>query len=441
MRLNIFTLIKWCDIILVVKRLALLTIPVLAAFALGGVTASAAVNEPIYPGSDADFKRPLYFTSLNDYAIEDELFVFADGNSIKILDGKNYDKYDFDSEFTAVDIVDGTIFCLSQEKSYFINFEKEKNPFDEIEHSFTDKTDRILYGDYLYFTNGNGLNIFDMNIFDTTTYNGAYTDLKQYGDKVYTIKDNLLYSLTGTEIEAVKLEYEVNAKNVKIEIGQALTALKQYSEVQFVKIEQDTIMTEIDLGALEGIYFVPKNIVKAKEGEVALLLCRLEDLAVVAIGESAYAILNPTDKISRAEIDYTTEIPFESAQSISENIYASPFVVSGTATFSKAHGATVKVISRIKSEILECSFCEVEYEDGESTVKGYIAEYMLQEEIREDKKDPAFVSDQNYSESNNTKTILIILAVIVLLLVAILYIAHVSSKGKKKKKKTDDKDE
>ena len=422
------------------KRFVCLTIPLLLAFSFGGIAASAAVNDPIYPESDEDFIRPLYLSSLTDYAIEDELFAFADGNSVKVISGGDYDRYDYDADISAVDIEDGAIYCLSGDKSYLIEIDGENYEFVESEHTFLEMEDRILYGDYLYFTNSSGLNIFDTTRLSTATYDGEYSNLKLSGGKVYAMSGNSLYVLSGTNCKKVELEYEVKAKNVKIEIGQALASLKQYSSVQFVKIKQGTVLTEIDLSKVEGMYFVSKNIVRANENEVALLLCSSEDLAVVAIKNRSYAILNPTSKISLTAVEHSTEVDYD-AQSMSENIYASPFVANGTASFSRAMGATVKVISKIESEILGYSFCEVEYQDGENTVKGFIAEHMLNEEIREDKNEPSNITDPNYTESSNTKTILIILAVILLVLVAVLYVAHVSGKGKKKKKKKSEAEE
>ena len=443
-QLNVFTLIKWCGIILVVKRLALLTIPLAFAFAFGGVTASAAVNEPVYPERDEDFIRPLHFTSLNDYAVKDELFVFADGNSVKILDGNNYDKYDFDSEFTAVEIENGTIYCLSQGKAYYLNFEKDGNPFDEIEHPFPAKADEITHNGCYYFIDGDGLNIFNRSSKENLIYYGEYSNLKLCGDKVYAMKENSLYALTDTQCEKVVLEYEVSAKNIKIEIGQAVTALKQYSEVQFVKVGQGTVMTEVNLDNLETRdgCFETSKIIKAKENEQAILLCSLNDFAIVAISGNSYAVLNPTEKITpTANNEYATETQFD-AQVTGGNIYASPFIADGTSTLPNALGVKVTVIRKIESEIFGGTFYEVEYQHGEKTGTGYVKEGFLTPPIREDVFDQTNHPDQHYSESSNTKTILIILAVIVLLLIAVVYVSYVSTKGKnKKKKKTDDQEE
>ena len=429
------------------KRLALLTIPLLAAFAAGPLTAFAATDE-VYPENDGDFISPLTFTSLTDYAIEDELFAFADGNTLKVLNGNSYDSYDVEGAFTNVEIKDGEIYCLldNTERQLVIG-EGENYSFKVTEERVCDFKEPVnsLYDKVscLYFTNENGLNIFDSSTQKTTTYEGEYSNLKIYGDKVYAMKENSLYSFTGVEIAEVKPEYAVKPKNIHIEIGQASSSLKKYASVQFVEIGVGTVMTEVDLDEVSGEYFNALNVVKTNEKTVALLLSSSNDLAIVSIKDKAYAILKPTEKMRNITVNYTSDIPFDTAQISGGSIYASPFVAKGVEAFSflSAAGIKVSVLNKIESEMLECVFYEVEYSFGESKITGYVAEGLLTPEIREDFEDPDLVNDPHYSDKSDTKTILIILAVVVLVLAVILYVSHVSAKKKKKNKKEEPKEE
>lgn len=414
------------------KRFALLTIPLIAAvIATGSISANAAVGGTIYP-EDSEFIKELSLSSLNDYAIGDGLFAFADGEYVKVYDDGNYSEYAFIGDVTAVDIdEDGVVYCRSEEKTYSLPGQTECE-YDE----FDSKVNRLLCGDYLY-------NVLEGKLYVSylltpeappAVYSGKYSNLKQYGDKVYAINGNSLYAFNGSQGEEVVLEYAVDKADLKITIGQASSSLKEYSEVRFVEIEEGAFMTEVDLEKLDGEYFVPLNIVKAEKGTYALLLSYSGNAAIVSIKNTGYVVAQ--SKVKEITIDPTTENPYKNAQMIGGKIYASPFVASGTVANSEAAGLIVKVLHKLDYEsILECPFYEVEYQYGEKTVKGYVAEGFLSSVLIKDDNPPKEISDPDYSDDSDTKTILIIFAVVVLVLAAIAYIAHVSSKGKKKGKK------
>ena len=422
------------------KRLALLTVPLLAAFAVGGITASAATEYP----SEEDFTKTLTFTSLNDYAIEGDIFAFADGNSIKVIDGDNYSKYssveNLKENFTAVDVKDGVIYCLYEGKSYSINNSGAQYSFDECVHDFGDKTDSYSADDcdYIYFTNNKGINVLYKETLETTTYDGNYSNIKPYGDKVYAMCDNTLCEFTGFDRKVKVFNYAAKPDDIKIPVDRTADGLKKYSPIQFVDIESGAYMTEIDLdGDLDNLSdecFTSLNIIKAKEGTRALLLYRSEDVAIVSIGAHAYAVLDPDTNITNT-IDFTHENSLDKNVLLrAARIYATPFVSERTASTSTLT-ITVTVINKIENELLEQAFYEVKYMSGDEELHGYVAEGLLGENIMEDSKDPEYKTDPAYSEKSDTKTILIILAVIVLVLAALAYVAFISKKGKKKEKK------
>lgn len=426
------------------KRLALLTIPLLAAFAVGGITAGA---ETEYP-NDESFVKTLTLSSLNDYAIEDGIFAFADGNSIKVINGDNYSKYSsiktLTEDFTAVDIVDGVIYCLNDGKSYIIDDTGTQYTFVEHEHTFPEEQLVVVLNGFHYYFKDGQFKIFNESDEAVATYEG-FSNLKEYSETAYAVKNNSLYKFVGAEQQELKFAYAAKPSDIVIPIGQAGRNLKKYAPVQIVDIESGSYMTEIDLDVdfdnLSGGNFTSLNIVKAEEGTSALLLYKNESVAIVSIRDSAYAIFDPDAKIKNS-VQYTTEKPLEtSAQIMGGNIYASPFVAKGTITFSNATGITVKVLNRIENEILECAFYEIEYYWGEEKVTGYVAEGLLTEDIREDNQQPTEIPDPEYSEKSDTKTILIIFAVVVLVLAAIAYIGYVSAKGKKKGKKKKEENE
>ena len=414
------------------KRLALLTVPLLAAISMaGGIAAGAATGETEYP-EDADFTRTLTLTSLNDYAIEDGLYAFADGEHVKVYNDGNYDEYGIGAKVAGVEIKDGVVYYGYGDKAYSLPDKVE------CEHSFTQKSETIILKNFHYYFRDGALKVFDESSEKVATYEG-YSLLKEYGGKAYAVKDNVVYEFTGTAATEVALEYEVKPENVEITIGKAADKLKTYDSVKFVNIAAGSYLTEVDLEKLDGQHFVPLDIVKTEEKNTALLLCYSGNAAIVAIKDRAYAVLK--NKVEETKIEYTTHNPYTTAQMTGMNIYASPFVVSGTVANSNALTITVNVLNRIENELLESVFYEVEY--GEEKLKGYVAEGFLTGEIRGDNKTPNLETDPNFSDNSDTKTILIILAVIILVLAALAYILYVSGKGKKKdkNKKEDEKTE
>ena len=412
------------------KRLAYLTIPLLAAaFSVGTITASAADGGTIYP-SDEDFTRNLTFSSLTDYAIEDGLFAFADGRMVKIYDDGHYTEYAFENKVTAVDIKDGVVYCGCSDNTAYTVPDQTKCEF-----TFKASEGELLFNGYYYFIEETGLTIFDRSTKEYVPYEGEYLNLKQYGEKVYAISENKLYEYSGSKESEVVLEYAVDKSELKITIGSAASELKKYAPVQFVEIEEGSFITKIDLDKLDGEYFVPLGIVKTEEKISALRLCESGNATIVAIRGTAYAVHK--SKVHEITVDYLTEKPFENAQMITGNIYASPCVNSGTVNNSNAIGVTVTIIGRLENELLECPFYEIEYIVGETTVKGYVAEGFLSKVIIEDNKKPTERPDPEYSERNDTTTVIIIFAVVILVLLTILYLAYAGSKKKKKKDKKD----
>lgn len=422
---------------LIVKKFAVLTISLLTAVSLaGGITANAAIGGTIYP-EDEEFIKTLTLPSLTDYAVEGDLYVFTDGTDVKVYNDGEYSEYRFDSAVTDIDIKVGVIYCgCADEKAYTVPAQTE------CDYTFAQKRSRIEYNDFYY--NSFGGKIYISNLLKpedpNVSYEGEFTNLKQYGETVYAIKENSLYSFTGSQADEVVLKYADYTATHQIVIGQARTALQTYSGAKFVKIAEGAFMTSIDLEKLDGTYFSPIKTVRADENTTALLLCESGTAAIVAIGDTGYILLK--SKVSDIDVEISTENTFN-AQMIGGKIYASPYIASGTELSLNATGIMVKVLRKLEDsatenkKILETVFYEIEYNSEGKSVNGYVAEGFLSKVMIEDNKTPTEIVDPNYSDSNDTKTILIIFAVVLLILAAIAYLSHLSSKGKKKKKKKD----
>lgn len=425
-----FTIKKGCDIISIVKRICLMTISLLTALAIsGGIAANAADEATQYPG-DVDFKRNLTFSSLTDYSIEGDAFAFADGNAVKIFkrDSGEYSEYDAENAVTAVDIADGTIFAEYNEKSYSLT----DSGFAEAEHSFPASESVIESARVLYYLDAGELVAYDMDAKTGKSLKTNCHSLKKFDSNVYVLSDNELFVCSKEQVTKVELEYIANAKDITINIGQSANILKKYSAVRFVEIDADAYVTEVDLEELGGDKFEALSVVRFNQKTTALLIAYTGNAAIVSIKDKAYAVLQ--DRVHEIEINAQTSNPYTTAQMIGMNIYSSPFVVSGTVANSDMMGQTVTVLNRYENELLQSVFYEVEYTSGEESLKGYVAEGFLAEVIIGDNIKPETIPDPEYSEKNDTKTILIIFAVVVLVLAATGYVAYISSKGKRRKK-------
>ncbi len=431
----IFTIKNQCGIIiLIVKKFACLTISLLTALtALGGVTANAAESETCYP-EDNEFIKTLNFTALTDYAVEDGLYAFADESGVIAHRGEIRVSYEA-SGVTAVDIADGRVYYSCADGTYEIPdiFADTITPLDA-EHTFPQKSDEITYNGFWYFVDDDGMNIYDKSTKQTTTESGEYTNLKQYGKKVYAIKENSLYEFTSTEGSKTVLEYADYTATDEILLGQARTALTNYTKANVVVISAGTYMTEVNLKNLGGENFDTSKTVKTEETKTALLLCYSGNSAVVSIENKSFVLLKSKVREDN-DTAFMTESNFDAQIIIGGNIYTSPYT-GGTIAVTNATGESVKVLNKLALDgVLEKVFYEIEYTSNGEQLNGYVAEGFLSRVIIDDNKPATTVKDPAYSEDSDTKTILIILAVILLVLAAIGYISHVSAKGKKKNKK------
>ncbi len=383
----------------IVKKLVALTTALLAAFsAIGTITAFAAESNTIYP-QDTDFIKSLTFSSLSDYAVDGETYVFAEGSRVYVFENGNL------SETT----------------------------LEDCKYEFNPSEESIALDSYLYHFDGDGaLPAYNTSTKTPHTFSGNYTDLKQYGGKVYAVKENSLYCFNGAAEQKISLEYADFSATQKISVGQSPYALKNYSSLKFVTVEAGTYMTEVDLTELEDEYFVCGDTVTVSEKKVALLLCETGNASIIAIGDESYILLK--SKTEQAEVNCYVEKEFENATIIGNKIYASPYVIIGTSSFDNAAGSIVSVLNKLEYEgVLGSAYYEVLYMTENGTKVGYVADGFLTEYIIEDNKKPSVTPDPDHSEKDNVKTVLLVLAVVVLVLVAVGYIAHIGLSDKRKK--------
>lgn len=388
---------------LTVKRIAILTISLLLAItASGGAAAFAAQSETKYP-QKSEFIKPLEFTSLADYAVEDDKYTFLQGDKVYLFENGELTTDDFDSEI----------------------------------YKFNPSRQEITSGNYLYYFDDDGaLTVFNKSSKQFTTFEENYSDLKIYGEIVYAVSENVLYSFPDGEPQKINLDYYDYSLTQKISVGNTADVLKNGYTLKFVDIAEGSYMTQVDLTTLDGAQFDASETVKTEKKITALLLCFTGNAAVIALGEKSY-ILHSDDVGENTSVKYTFTPEFKAATILGDDIYSAPYVFTPPA-LSGAMNKVVEVESKIDcSDVLDFVFYKVKYTEADGAEKyGYVTSGLLSGiYITADNKDPSEITDPKYSEETDTKTILLILAVVVLILAAIGYLAHVGTSGRNKKSK------
>lgn len=401
----------------IVKRLAVLTTSLLLTLtaAGGAMSAFAEGSATAYPVEE-DFIKTLTFSDLKNFDI--------DGNTYYFSDGEKYYKYE---QYENSNIGELGEFIPEEDFAF--------SP--ALKDVSTEKY-------YYYFDDNEALTAYEKSSKTPQTFEGEYSNLKQFNDRAYAVKENVLYRFENAqEPEPVLLKFVDYEVTRKIPVGQAEAALKNYGDLEFVTVKAGEFLTAVDLTSLDGEYFllenteddVSVNTVTFAEDKTALLLCRSGNAAIVSIGDSSFVTLS-TSVTENPDVNCREPIEVYKATLPAKNgIYASPFTVKGTMRTISQVDTVVTVTGKIEYEdVLKAVYYEVEYETDEGSIKGYVAEGLLFNGIIEDTKQPETKPDPEYTESTGVTTVLLILAVVVLVLVALGYLAHTATSGRKKKK-------
>ena len=432
----------------------------LASASFGGISASAAADETIYP-DDSDFVFNVSFTELKDYAVAENAFAFIDGNAIKVYNVGSSDDGQETSVFkngTLTEYTDlgVTVTCVDCDKDGVFYYSDGNGtvyslPDSEVCEGVTVTAPQksLYFNDYLYtlrddcirIVNADAENIEDLAI----EIEGVFTDLKQYGNYVYAIRENKLCKFDNAELEIPEMLHVDFSPAKTVSVGNAATALKNYT-LTFVTVAEGSFMTEVDLSQPLAGYFDAGETSAAAEDTAALLLGYSGNAAIISIGRKSYITLKTNVTENEADEGYFTEAEFSKAQLLGDAIYASPFVMECVYALYPATGAIVSVKGKLHSEVLEADFYEVEYSyesNGQPVaVKGYVIEGLLTGDNVNDNAEPNEVPDGDYTEKNNVRTVLIVLMVVILVLIAISYLSWVGLSDKRlkgKNKKSDEK--
>lgn len=439
------------------KKLSAILLTICLSLALGAsVFASAAEKYP----EDDSFSKKLVFTSLADYAVSDGSYAFAHEQFLSVYKDHLLVTFEHTQTVSRVEPYNGgycfrdgaggvyAVTCEGKDGDYYSVSESDKLSAEEAEKAvFSDYnaefTCRASGGEYVLALSDNSLAFRAEGTTDMTKFDGQYSRLKKYGETAYVIKENALYSLNRAEKTPLSgadgsLYYMDYGETEKIEAGGVLNDI-QSASMQFVTLKAGAHYSEIDLDSLTAqtaTLPVDKNKTSvAAGGEVALLICRTGDSAIISIGKKSYVMLgeNAEDStLSAAVADFT---PATGNVIVDDAcLYFAPHYSEGTKKTAVPSGVSVNVKAKFSHAVLDYDYYAISYESDGETIEGYIpAGFIFLGPAFAD-ENPTPVADPDYSEADVVRTVVLIIVVVALVLVAAGYVIYVATADKRRKK-------
>lgn len=416
-----------CDIILTVKKFLLTTTLILAACAATAGGYALADGQTEYP---QNFDTDMQFTALADYTVCGDKFAFADGNFIKTYEGGKVGGPDreFSYAITNVEYVGGLLVFQDSSGAVYCYGDDGVAEYSG-DYVFNVPADpRADSGGYIYYFNSSELTAVHTTDDEVFKFEGTYSGLKQYGDDVYAIKENKLYSLKGFESDALEFLYDDYTPASSVFLGDTAERLKAGGDIKFVTVAGGAYITEVDLNDLGGQYFKVTETVKSSDGMRAFLLCTSGNASLISVGNKSYITLTA----NTTEVTYTpvTADKTEGYVTLPTSAYSSPFMSGGTALFAVEAGTKVKITGLVSDDVLSADYYSVEL-NGKTgyMAKSFITEYSFDAEdnVHDEIK-------ENYSEDNAIQTVTIVLLIVAIALIIIGYLIFVATQRDKQKK-------
>lgn len=442
------------------KKLFAITTSLIAAvgaIGLGGGAVAFAETENGSQYYPTEFETAPSFSNLQDYAVGNGEILFLENNKISKYGGERVVTYANPQDPVQRLYFEGGEFYYGTDdgKTYALkNFYDKQNTEIADFTSTTETEDILLSNKYNYFINNGDYYFLDKNTpSEPSVLLTGYTNLKRYGETVYAVKENVLYTLNGTEGTVVKVKNFDITKDIKV--GNAYTELKASAEQdpQFVRLTNGAYMTEVDLDKLteNSEYFIENEdgedtgtagkTVQVNTGETptALLLYTAGNkdagISVIAVNGKTY-LIHPKDTAAKTVHPYK-DSEFTEGTATEGFIYSAPYESKGTRITNLPYGTTLKILKEIKkadNAELDHDFYYVEYKvDEETTVKGYVR-FGLLSTYTFNEAPPTETPDPEETYEDLIKPVVLILLVILLIAIAAGYLIYVGTSDKRKKK-------
>ena len=415
-------------------------------FVLVGGAGAAVFAADKYP-ENGSFTKHVVLDGLTDYAVGGGSFAFAHGSSVTVVGGDERLDYSHTSGVSALDFADGAFYFKdSAGASYTLP------DFERCDYAFPDsdrlESERSAGGyKYLLIIEGGKLSYRAEGTAEYVEIGANYSKLKVYGDEAYALKEGVLYTFDGGTESAISgedgsLTYKDYSETEDIVVPETILTDMRSPHLNFVTLHKGAYYSEVDLTrvATDKKFSVKKeSTVPAKGGEVALLICKTGDSAIISMKGKSYILLS--DNSDPETLSVETEPESTRASVLEPSVYSTPFANAGTQIASPALGKTVTLVKKISyRNVLQGDYYEVSYNNEEGVeVKGYMpAGFLLVGGAYADDENPTVTPTPkgDYSEATAVRTVLLIVIIVALLLVALGYVIFTATSDKRRKKKS-----
>lgn len=429
------------------------------AIGLGGASAFADFDLgqsgiDFYP---EDFTKTLTFETLEDYAVSEDSAVFLQNNRIIKYSGERLETLTNGKEEITNVYYDGVFrYGTRGGKIYNLDdIEKDETEKDG-EENYADPTkrDNIELNGFLYYRGGSKIYALDKNAeVQNPVLLDGFSNLKQFGQTAYAVKDNVLYTLNGDKTQAAEIKYSDFSAANNILIGNASISLKTYNSTGpvFVSLAENEMLTQVDISALSGEVFITGEtyiVGKDFESTSALLLGKTgadDGISIVSVDKTCYILRTEHARPNTARNPLSAS-EFTNATTIFKTyVCSSPFENESTRIKELESGTELKILNEVKetdNPELRYNFYQVEYEytDGDKTEKvtGYVPMGAVTPRTFHETP-PVSTPDPDETYDDLVKPVVLVLVVLLLAVIAIGYLIYIGTSGKRKHRKIKDK--
>ncbi len=454
-----------------VKKCALITTLLVSAVAVSAVVpgitafaddAAASIDTTIYPES---YTYELSFEDLHDYSIEDDNYIFADGNKVIVLQGDDMNYWEMSSDVTNVDVQDGVFYCMYEKGSYVLSGSSwsaadEDHDFTPRSSSYMETDEELGYslvyaGENTYRTNQYGL-IIDYVFEDTVASETktGYSMLRYYNDTVYAVCDNEVFAFDGIDETPIVFTYIDFQDADEIAIGNSLEKMQEIDITNLCKVTlksetsagDPVYMSSISLedSDIRGEYFKVSDTFQVtdsstlKAGDDALLLCTVGNAYIVSYQRDVYIMAQSGADVSVIPLE-DSDIPAATAIE-TFSAYYTPFIKECNSYFDLITAQSYDIVGELTQEtypFLAYDFYVISTDEtddnGETiTINGYVPSGAMSE-YTYPPETPSTTSEDEPSYDNYIRTVVLVIVLVALILALAGYLIFVATGSKRRK--------
>lgn len=423
-----------------VKKLAIITMVASICFSATAINATAAIDDLVgeYP---TNFLQTVEFSKLNDFALSDDTFAFADGSVLYVYsfvsaNGYSYygnvDAYEHSCDVTDVAFSNGELYFKSADDGVYSYSNEPIAAQYDFKNETSIQLDNYYYNVSTSESTKGQLAIFERNTNVSQTVEGNYSKLKLFDNAVYALADGSPVKFDGTQKKQLAFTYTDYSTTKSIATGNIFNKINDNYTFSVLSVKANKEITQVNLNDTQSDTFSVGNTIIPPSGTVAILIYRTDNLAIISIGGESY-ITHP-DNVET--IAYTPiEKDLNGGYTLSEiKIYSSPFISKATEVATLEKGTSVEVKSKLSHSALLTNFYLIEIDKDGTKISGYVASnnLSLYAFSGENNKENVISDKENYE--TNVQNVILVLVLVGLIIITIAYLTIVGTRSPKIKK-------